>query len=225
VPGLHEKGTTVKFEILILTLPSRTEFLRQLLTLLEPQISALGLRKYDQVGVRIVKDEAWSRPMELGDKREYMRQQSHAEYSCWLDDDDLPAPNYISSILPLLDGIDYVGFRLQMYRDWVKAKPTFHSLRYKSWWEDDAGYYRDLSHLNPIRNDLAKRAPVEGNIVGEDFRWANRLRSLGIVKTEHFVDDVLYFYLERRIRHEATDAHDPRRLALIESLYENKITV
>jgi hypothetical protein len=209
----------MKLDILILTQPSRHEFLAQLRAILDLQIGALPLRKYGDVDVRICMDEGFLPHMELGDKREYMRQQSHAEYSCFFDDDDIPAPNYISKILPLLDGVDYIGFQLHEYFDFVKGRPTFHSLKFNSWWENEVGYYRDISHLNPIRNELARAAKVEGNIAGEDFRWANRLRALGIVKTEHFIPEVMYYYLDRKQKNDAVDANDPRRLALIESLY------
>jgi hypothetical protein len=99
-------------------------------------------------------------------------------------------------IYPLLDGVDYIGFTLQMYSDGEKQKPTFHSLRYKEWNADQDGFYRDISHLNPIRRELALRATMFGG-AGEDQRWSEQLRNLNVVRTEHFIPEVMYFYYWR----------------------------
>lgn len=123
-----------------------------------------------------------------------------ADYINFVDDDDLVAPDYVSSIYPLLGEVDYVGFQLQLYNGGpeqnLKQKPTYHSLRYKLWHDDDNGYYRDISHLNPIKRELAVQAVMEGG-GGEDARWADSMRTLGIVKTEHYVDRVMYHYYWR----------------------------
>jgi len=174
----------MKLDILVLTQPSRKEFLRRFWLRLEPQLttSEVGfhMRMFDQA-------------MSLGENREFMRQASKGEYICFCDDDDLLSEDYVSTILPLLDGVDYVGFQVEGWQDGVKMKPTFHSLRYKDWHEDQHGFYRDISHLNPIRRELALLEPMEGDF-GEDHRWADRLRARGVVKTEHYINRVMYFY-------------------------------
>jgi glycosyltransferase involved in cell wall biosynthesis len=124
-----------------------------------------------------------------------MRQLSVGDYIVFIDDDDLVADDYISSILPLLDGVDQVGFQVQCYID---GKPlpqkTYHSLQYKEWSEDGNGYYRDISHINPMRWQIATIERIEGGH-GEDKRWADRMR--GKVKTEHYIDRVMYHYYFR----------------------------
>jgi hypothetical protein len=64
------------------------------------------------------------------------------------------------------------------------------------WSEDENGFYRDLSHLNPIRRELMKQVSLEGGF-GEDRRWAKKMRKLEVVKTEHFIDEVMYRYYFR----------------------------
>ena len=177
-----------KWELLILTQPGREAFLARLMAVLKPQ-----LEEFPDVKVTVRK---FDDKLDLGTNRQIMRDQSSGEYSNYLDDDDLVPANYISTIYPLLDGVDYVGFRLQMYSDGEKQKPTFHSLKYKEWNADQDGFYRDISHLNPIRRELALAATMSG-WHGEDARWSDRLRQLGIVKSEHFVDEVMYFYYWR----------------------------
>jgi hypothetical protein len=214
----------MKLQLLILTQRNRAEMLSQLLSLLEPQISALGLNKFDQVDVYVHTDDESmiSRATELGAKREWMRQKSTGEYICFLDDDDLIAPNYISSILPLLDGVDQIGFELEMYSGHKKEAPVYHSLKHGKWINpvngrmgESGSYCRDISHINPMRRELALQVPMSGGI-GEDCRWAAAMR--GKVKTEHYVASPLYYYLWRPNKQDSKDARDPWRLEMIERL-------
>lgn len=208
--------------MLIVTLPSRHEFLGQLLAILEPQVIALGVRKFDQVDIRISASDI---DLPVGDRREALRQRATGEYICFLDDDDLVSPNYIARIMPLLDGVDQVGFEVEGWNDHTKMLPTYHSLKYGKWTNPvngrmglEGAYCRDISHLNPMRRELALRAPIAGGF-GEDCRWANELRALDVVKTEHYIDEVMYYYLWRGGKNDARDAIDPWRLAFIERLY------
>lgn len=178
----------MKWELLILSQPGREAYLARLQAVLRPQIE-----QYPDVKVTVRNCDF---KLDLGQNRQRLREESQGAYSNYLDDDDLVPANYVSTMYPLLDGVDYIGFRLQMYTDGEKQKPTFHSLRYKEWNADQEGYYRDISHLNPIRRELALAAEMSGGF-GEDARWSDALRRLGIVKTEHFVDEVMYFYYWR----------------------------
>jgi hypothetical protein len=118
-----------------------------------------------------------------------------AKYTCFVDDDDVLPPYYVERVLPLLaDDVDYIGWRMQCFIQNVQLAPTFHSLRYELWYEDAAGHYRDISHLNPMRREIA----VQGNFCKggwpEDLNWSKQLR--GLLHTEHFIDDIMYFYYD-----------------------------
>lgn len=173
------------WSILILTQPSRRELLVRLLEGLLPQVAS-----HPVVNLVI---SGFDTACGLGENRQSMIDHAVGQYVNFIDDDDVVAPDYVATILPLLDGVDYVGFRLQQFTDGVKVKPTTHSLRYSNWSEDRDGYYRDISHMNPMRRELARQARMSGG-VGEDHRWSNALRSLNILKSEHFIDRVMYFY-------------------------------
>ena len=179
--------------------------------MLEPQIAALGLNRFDKVDIltRHIPEG------DYGEKREKLRQQSEGEYITFFDDDDLPAPDYISSILPLLDGVDQVGFQVQQFSGQRKERPTYHTLQRGGWFTEPDGYWRDISHINPMRRELALSDPMSGGY-GEDRRWSDRMR--GKVKTEHFIDRVMYYYLWRMTKQDQSDARDPWRLKLLESL-------
>jgi hypothetical protein len=187
-----------KFSVMVLTQPSRAKFLRRLLDVLDPQVEEF---KNDvHVDVRM-----FDRNLSLGENREIMRQDSMSEYCAFCDDDDILVEDYFSTILPLLDGVDYIGHRINLYRDGVLERPVIHSLRYKGWTSDLNGHYRDIGHVNPMRRELALACPMEGG-VSEDFRWAAAMRATGFVKTEHFIDRVLYHYYFRTHKDEAPPA-------------------
>jgi hypothetical protein len=185
----------MRWEILCLTMPTRTEFLYSLKAILEPQIHAH--KGEVQFVVKLSDPE-----ISLGANRQKMREESSAEYINFFDDDDCPALDYVDRILPLLDGVDYIGFRVQAYEDGKALPgPTYHSLLCGGWFDKtyadgSKSWHRDISHINPIRRELALKVPIYGGF-GEDSRWSGDLRKLGIVKTEHFIEQTMYFYLSR----------------------------
>lgn len=192
--------------------------LKQLLSLLETQIRNLGLNKSGDVDILVYEDTFVVPPnLDVGGKREIVKQKSSGDYINWIDSDDLPAPDYIRTILPLLDGTDYVGFNVETYVDKKYIGPTIHSLDCGGWRDEYSppAHYRDISHLNPMRRDLAMQVPFGGPI-GEDHRWADSMR--GLVKTQHYADKVLYYYFSRSQKNDAVDAHDPWRLDWLERL-------
>ena len=76
------------------------------------------------------------------------------------------------------------------------------------------GHYADFSHLEPMRRELALAVPMSG-WPADDVRWAEDLRNLNIVQTEHYLDETLYYYLTRSQKPElkiptshATDARE-----------------
>jgi len=114
------------------------------------------------------------------------------DYISFVDDDDQLPSYYVSKVFPLLDGVDQIGWRMQCIQDGISLKPTFHSVCYPQWSEDDHGYYRDVSHLNPIRIELAREADFRRGEPPEDVSWANQMN--GKVRTEHYIDDIMYVY-------------------------------
>lgn len=162
--------------------------------------------------------EMFDSSLSIGGNKERMRRKSHAVYQNFVDDDDFVAPNYVSSILPWLscNSYDYIGFKVQCYHDGRKLPPTYHSTRYDGWTSDEHGYYRDISHINPMRRSVALLEAMEGGY-GEDFRWATRMR--GKVKSERFLEKTLYFYLQRSKPDDAVDFKDPFRVRLMEEIW------
>lgn len=177
--------------ILIATLGQRQERFKRLLQHLLPQV--------EEASGRVNVLAYWNngeRP--LAEVRQALVDEADGTFVSFVDDDDLVASTYVRRILPLLrQPIDYVGFRLQCYVDGHPLKPTYHSLKYKQWYDDARGYYRDVSHLNPVRRALALRADFRKTQPPEDVAWADQLR--GHLLREQFVDDVMYQYYSSSI--------------------------
>lgn len=168
----------MKWTIAILTVPEREADLERITGVLDRQIAGRDIQVIVSRGAGNV-----------GEKRQACLNSAQGEYLNFVDDDDLIAHDYVDRIYPLLDGVDYIGFRMQLYIDGRKQKPTFHSLRYDGWSEDGNGYYRNVSHLNPIRTEIARQGRFEG-AYAEDKAWAEQVHP----QTEHYIDDPMYFY-------------------------------
>jgi glycosyltransferase involved in cell wall biosynthesis len=124
-----------------------------------------------------------------------MRQSATGDYICFIDDDDLVHPQYVSMIYPLLDGVDYIGFDVEQRINGSHRAVAQHSLQFSGVGQDDRrGHWRDISHLNPMLRTLALTEPMMG-FPGEDTGWATAMRNLGIVKTEHYIPFILYYYM------------------------------
>lgn len=172
----------VRWTIGVLTVRQREGLLARLLNRLQPQI---GKR---DIEIIIADQEDWN----IGDKRQWCLDRARGEYFNFIDDDDLVPFNYVERIYPLLDGIDYIGFQLQYYHDGVAWKPTFHSLSYGVHCieADETAFYRGVSHLNPMRTEIARTGRYDNTGYGEDNRWCAQVNPV----TEHYIDEVMYEY-------------------------------
>lgn len=176
---------TPVLSILVASAYVRTPMLDRLLSDLSAQASGA------HAGVEIVvaRDDG-SEP--IGLKRNRLIAGAEGGWVCFVDDDDRVAPNYVSRILDALaSDPDYVGFRLQLSIDGVNQKPTFHALEYERWFEDEHGYYRDVSHLNPVRRSIAAQVAFAPHYP-EDHDWSARVRPF--LTRAVTIPETLYFY-------------------------------
>jgi hypothetical protein len=173
------------WNILVATLGQRGERFRRLLDGLLPQLEPHA----GQVTVTAL----WNNgERTIGEYRQALLESATSTYVSFVDDDDEVPSYFVDKIVPLLDGtVDYVGWRMQCWIDGRKLRPTYHSIRYSRWYDDRRGYYRHVSHLNPIRTELARLGDFRRDWP-EDISWVNQVRPF--VKTEHYVGDVMYHY-------------------------------
>lgn len=176
----------VTLDILIPTTPARKQQLARLLSVLAPQVEA-------EPQARIVIDAG---PDRIGPKRQRMIEEARAEYVVFVDDDDLVATNYVSSIMSALQGQpDCVAISMYLKRDGVPYAPNpvfHHSLKYRkntAW----SGNNRTPHHLCPMRREIALKSRFGDKEYGEDYNFA--LGVLRYLKTEAVASEhPIYLY-------------------------------
>ena len=188
------------------TVPKRHELMMRQLALLLPQlepycgaVQVLGWRNEGYPPLGQIRDEmlkAASDPLSCFD------------YVSFVDDDDLVAEDFVSSVMTALkSGPDHVGFQVEY---WLRGSYRYlcdHSLRHRKWQWNLRGpdrqrvkLLRDFTHLDPIRTSIAVKASFagRGSGQGEDRTWVEGLRprlSLAAGSTEAYIDRPLYRYL------------------------------
>lgn len=177
------------WSILIASIEHRADKLKRLLDVLMPQV-----KDAEGVEVLIYRDNLEA---SIGYKRQHLVESSTADYVSFIDDDDLVSDDYVAKVTAALaESPDYVGFRQRYTKDGVEQLPVFHSLQYKGGWRsDNEGFYRGITHFNPIRRELALLVSFEGDH-GEDERWSQRLEATGRVESEVFIDEELSMHEE-----------------------------
>lgn len=134
----------------------------------------------------------------IGDIRQDLLKEAEGEYVCFIDDDDGIPDYYIPEILMAL-GKDYVGFEVELFEKDQKMPRVFHSIKYGIWHQDDEGYYRGVTHLNPIKRKLALKGKFNKAGSGEDEWWAVKVTPH--VRTENYINKIMYYY-----HHDADDS-------------------
>ena len=172
--------------VLICTIQGRETLFSRLLQLLNNQA-------HPDVEILFEKD---NKEITTGEKRNILLERASGEYCCFVDDDDLVCPNYVSRILDAVQTRpDCVGFTGQIsFAKQGIQRDFIHSLQYSTWFTRDNVYYRCPNHLNPVRTELARAVGYKPITVSEDSDFSNRLFPL--LKTcVDIPKPHLYFYL------------------------------
>lgn len=173
------------WDILISSIPHRHGQLCGLLKELDSQLPAPG------VGARLYRDNLEA---SYGAKAAALLASSSADYVSYIDDDDLPAPDYVARIWEALQqGPDYVGYPVRWTIDGELQLPVEHSLRHGRWENRPDMLLRDISEKNPLRRELAQTGLWDGGY-GAEQQWAAVVRATGLVKTEVWIDEPMYYY-------------------------------
>lgn len=179
-----------KWCIMIPTVVDRGEKFQRLVDTLAPQVA-----KYKgDIQVTVF----WNNyERELSQLRQLMIETATGDYINFIDDDDLVSDDYCDTIYPLLDGVDYIGFMVAFYQKGQKMRPVSHSLANKGWYDDDSGFYRRATLINPTKRELMLMAGFEQSDyhrqIPEDITYAAAADD--ILKTEHFANKELHIYL------------------------------
>ena len=172
-----------KLSILIVTLKSRENLFLNLKRILKNQITP-------EVEVLVSCDE---KELSIGTKRNNLLHNAAGDYICYVDDDDLVSPFYVSKILKAIEKTpDCVGIRGVITLKRIGPRIFEHSVQIKSWFEKDNIYYRCPNHLNPIKKEIAQSVGFPDLSNQED-----RVFSFGLqdkLKTEILIEEPIYYY-------------------------------
>lgn len=185
----------MKLSILIASIPSRNFMLNNLCNELSKQIDKLCIS--DEIEIRINSSVIEN----IGKKRNALLALATGDYLCFFDDDDLPGKNYLKHIMDGIEkGVDCISLRGEMTTDGINPEIFEHSIKYALWKTNsmaDPGtvkYERYPNHLNAIKSGIAKQHTFPEIAFGEDHRWSAEIARSGEIKTEHYVDEIIYYY-------------------------------
>lgn len=171
------------------TLGERAVLFARLMETLLPQLDGYAGR------VRVLGWWSHGTPS-IGYIRDRLLEHATSDYVSFVDDDDLVPAYYVEKVAAaLVQHPDHVGFKVQYLENGVHKQIIDHSLGYGRWGRSRRGLFRDITHIDPVRRDLARRARF--NLVrpgqAEDTAWVRAVRPH--LRTEAYVDMVMYHYL------------------------------
>jgi len=149
---------------------------------------------YDNVSIRVYCDD---RQRTTGYKRNALIAICDTDYLVFFDDDDLPSPDYISSICRVLDevpSVDCITFDADVTYDGKSPTPIYCNIRNKTFLQERGCYRRPPMHFNVIRSSIAKEYPFPDQSKGEDVAWVKTLVREGALKESFHIDKILYHY-------------------------------
>lgn len=183
-----------KLSILVCTIPQRWQFYENLRDVLFEQ-----MRDYE-TQVELLTDD---HPTDnIGKKRNRLLAEAKGEYVASIDDDDTVSASYVRSIMEALHknpNVDCCSLRGVITWDGKNPELFEHSTRYFSYstTTNPIKYERYPNHLNTIKRSIAIQCKFPEINHGEDTDWATQLFTKGLIKSEVYIDKVLYHYLYR----------------------------
>lgn len=180
----------MKLSILIPTIDKRKHLLGEVINLLSEQIKNFA---GDQDVEFLINADGDT----IGKKRNYLLNKANGNYVAFFDDDDRPGEFYIKHLIEgIKKGVDCCSLRGIITTNGGPPELFEHSLKYSEWktTTNEIKYERYPNHLNCIKADIAKRFQFPEINFGEDHKWSKALHESGLLKTEHYINDVIYHY-------------------------------
>ena len=133
----------------------------------------------------------------VGTKRNRLLERATGKYLCFFDADDTPSHDYIDQLMKAVESdCDCASLRGEYSVDGVFDGVFEHSLKYDKWAtvKGEIKYIRTPNHLNMCRSSIAKVFKFPDTNFGEDADWSSQIFQAGALKTEHYIDDIIYYY-------------------------------
>ena len=183
----------MKLSILIPTLTSRREFLHRLMNVITPQV-------YNRDDVQIV-TRLDNGEQTIGEKRNWLLQRAKGDYVAFIDDDDLVSDDYIAKLMEGIEkGVDCCSLTGEITFNGADRSIFEHSIKYKEYRTNNDAVYPNVkferfpNHISCIKASIAKRFRFPDWNNSEDTAWATQVHKSGLIKEEHWIDGVIYYY-------------------------------
>jgi glycosyltransferase involved in cell wall biosynthesis len=139
------------------------------------------------------------RGLSIGHKRNVLKDLANGQYLAFIDSDDRIGPNYFKRILEGIDiGVDCCSLRGIITEDGVNPLVFEHSIRYNEYRTNPEGmpvrYERYPNHISCIKSSIGKQFKFPDINHGEDTDWATQIHRSGLIKTEYYIDEIIYYY-------------------------------
>lgn len=178
--------TAPRFSILLCTVQNRATLFAKL------HAEILRQSEGKPVEVLVACD---NKEISIGKKRQNLLTQATGDYCAFIDDDDFISPDYVDSILAALESNpDCVGFKITCTTNGANSQKAIASIRYSQWMEgvDGFAHARSTYHKTPHLRSIGLKVGFPDLRYGEDRPYSAGL--MRHVKTESFIDKVLYHY-------------------------------
>lgn len=189
----------MKLSILIPTLPQRKKMFNILRKNLTAQIDFVHSTHPSLGQVEILFDSSkkfLKGGLSVGAKRDALKCRATGEYLVFVDDDDIVAPNYLESILRLMESNpDIITFR-SLYKSstyWGIVDMNLNHAENEQM-NDSTIVKRQPFHVCPIRTSIAQQHSFPDINNAEDWGWM--VKVLTDCKTQSHSDQILHQYNE-----------------------------
>lgn len=199
-----------KLSILIPTTPDRRHFMEKLFGQFEAQLGKwewnygilpsleVEVWQYANVDILVFEDNGEKK---IGRKRNRLLDMADSDYIAFIDSDDRISHNYFKLIFEGIEkNVDVCSLKGIITEDGKNPLLFEHSMKYKIWrtvtdsQPGEVRYERYNNHLNAIRASIAKQFRFPEINQGEDHDWSTQVFNSGLIKTEHYIEQVLYHY-------------------------------
>lgn len=181
----------IKLTILIPSTHTRRKtFLPSILEQVYSQYDSLSNEQQKQVEILTLIE---NKSRLLGDKRNGMINLAQGEYIVHVDDDDRISPDYISELLKAIESDkDVIVFQASVSLNGESPNICYYGSKYKKDYNSSDAYFRIPNHICCVKRELAMQVPFRNILYGEDSAYSKEL--LPLIKSEHVIDKVLYYY-------------------------------
>lgn len=181
----------MKLSILICSVHTRRNtFLPIILNELYRQYDLLNEVEQNDIEIIVLQD---NKKLMLGTKRNYMVDMAQGRYIVFVDDDDRVNPLYLKKLLQATyNQTDCITFKALVTINGSDVKECIYSIKFENDANFEDRYERIPNHICAIKREHALKVNYPAIPYGEDSGFSKEIKKY--LETEHYIDEILYFY-------------------------------